>query len=913
MSHAGGLLLANSERTAARDRPDDGTRAGERDGAGGADRPQEGLLEDWRAAQESLQASEERFRIVAESTSDLIYEWDIDSGCIYWYGDVDGRLGYDKGEFPRTIEAWEAAIHPQDHDRVMEALRMHLEDGVPYDVEYRVRRKNGGIRHWIDRGKALRDEKGSPRRMIGTCTDITERKLAEEGLRRSEESFRLLYEEAPLGYQSLNSHGTITDVNRAWLGLFGYSREEALVRSFRELLAPGELDHFMDRFRRSMACGEMHGAEFAVLKKDGGRLLISFDGKVSYDVQKGEKKMHCILNDITGRRAAEDAQRESEKRYRTLADNSPDIIARFDSRLRHIYMSPSIEKMSGKPAADFIGKTHNELGLPDGMTELWRAKITEVFRTARPGTIEFEMPTPTSSRSFHGIIVPEPSESGAVKSVLSVVRDITDIKRAGEALRKSEERYRRIVETTREGVWVIDSAARTTFVNGQMADMLGYSVDEMAGRPLQSLMDKDGRNQVAKYLDRRARGISEQHEFTFIRKDGSRLFALLETSPMTDSSGEYAGALAMVSDITGRRLAEAELLRLSTVVRLAKEGVVIMDPRGEVFFANDAALGLLGLGASELKGTHFTAMLHPEDREKGKLVLSRTLKMGGISNVELTLQRKAGEPVPVEMSTSVMTAAPDSQASVVAIWRDITEHRRVEREIRSRLMAYNLEEGNLYLVTESTPLLAFEGFRDLLRAGYRGVVLSRTPPSRSDSAPARPFDFIWLSEKDAGRGLRPRLGVIERWLEALPRNRAVLFDRLDYLITKNGPGKTLHFVQMLGELAYLMGHIIILSLDPATVDAKTLRAMEKEAHAIEPRTRPPLPNDRLEVLKYVYHQGLAGAKPTLTEVGRGLGLSKPTARKRVRDLVRWGHLAISTRGRAKVLELTEKGRAAFLN
>ena len=912
MLRSGGFFLANSERTDTRDRPDDGARAGERDGAERADRPQEGLLEDWRAAQESLQASEERFRIAAESTSDLIYEWDIDSSNLYWHGDVDARLGYDKGEFPRTIGAWEAALHPQDHDRVMEALRGHLADGSPYEVEYRVRRKNGGIRHWIGRGKAIRDENGRPRWMVGTCTDVTERKMAEEGLRRSEESFRLLYEEAPLGYQSLDTHGTITDVNMAWLGLFGYSKEEALGRSFRELLAPGELDHFMERFRRSMASGQMHGAEFAVLKKDGGRLLISFDGKVSYDVQRGAKKMHCILNDITGRRMAEDALRESEKRYRTLADNSPDIIARFDFRLRHIYVSPSVERTSGMPAADFIGKTHAELGLQDGLAELWRAKITEAFRTTRPGTIEFEIPTPAGGRSFHGILVPEPSESGSVKSVLSVVRDITDIKRAGEALRKSEERYRRIVETTREGVWVIDSGARTTFVNGQMADMLGYSVDEMAGRPLQSFMEKDGRIQVAKYLDRRERGISEQHEFTFVRKDGSRLFALIETNPMTDPSGGYAGALAMVSDITGRKQAEAELLRLSIVVRLAKEGVVIMDPRGDVFFANDAALGLLGLGPSELKGTHFSALLHSEDREKGKLVLSRSLKTGGISNVELTLQRKAGEPVPVEMSTSVMAATSDSPASMVAIWRDITERRRVDREIRSRLMAYDLEEGRLYLVTESTPLLAFEGFRDLLRAGYRGAVLSRTPPPKFDSAVAHPFDYIWLSEKDTERGLRPRLGVIERWLEALPRNRAVLIDRLDYIITRNGPGRTLHFVQRLGELAYLMGHIIILSLDPATVDIKTLRAMEKEARAIEPRARPTLPSDRLEVLQYIYHQSLAGAKPTLTEVGRGLGLSKPTARKRVRDLVRWGHLAMSTRGRAKVLELTEKGRGAFL-
>jgi PAS domain S-box-containing protein len=97
-----------------------------------------------------------------------------------WYGDVDYILGYEKGEFPRTIDAWEKIIHPKDHDRVMKALDEHLKNTTPYQEEYRVIGKNHRIRYWLDSGTAIFDSNGTAYRMIGACSDITEKKLAEE-------------------------------------------------------------------------------------------------------------------------------------------------------------------------------------------------------------------------------------------------------------------------------------------------------------------------------------------------------------------------------------------------------------------------------------------------------------------------------------------------------------------------------------------------------------------------------------------------------------------------------------------------------------------------------------------------------------------------------------------------------------
>jgi diguanylate cyclase (GGDEF)-like protein/PAS domain S-box-containing protein len=125
-----------------------------------------------------------------------------------------------------------------------------------------------------------------------------------------------------------------------------------------------------------------------------------------------------------------------------------------------------------------------------------------------------------------------------------------------QRLHQRGELYRQIVETTSEGAWVIDAEAHTVFVNEQMACMLGYDIESMLGRHLFAYMDDEGRALATRQLERRKQGLREQHEFKFQRKDGKAVWALLATSPLLDDEGRYAGALAMVADITARKDAE---------------------------------------------------------------------------------------------------------------------------------------------------------------------------------------------------------------------------------------------------------------------------------------------------------------------------------------------------------------------
>jgi diguanylate cyclase (GGDEF)-like protein/PAS domain S-box-containing protein len=127
------------------------------------------------------------------------------------------------------------------------------------------------------------------------------------------------------------------------------------------------------------------------------------------------------------------------------------------------------------------------------------------------------------------------------------------------ALERSEERFRHIVHNAGEGIWEIDAGARTSFVNPKMAQMLGYAIEEMLGQPLVAFMDEEGRAILERNIARRQQGVAERHEFKFLRKDGSGLWATLATNPIFDAAGAYRGALALVSDITASR-ATAELI-----------------------------------------------------------------------------------------------------------------------------------------------------------------------------------------------------------------------------------------------------------------------------------------------------------------------------------------------------------------
>ncbi len=309
--------------------------------------------------EDKLKESEERFRISATSTSDLIWDWRILQGKLEWVGTIDEMLGYAPGEFPRTIKAWENAIHPDDRDRVISTIEKHLNTKTPYIEEYRVITKDGALRYWTDRGRAMRDEKGNAYRMVGACTDITERKQMEEELRASERKFRSLIEKMPIGI--FIYEGTkIRYVNPMCERITGYTKDELYLFDIWDIAHPEFKDsvkEYVYRRQRKEPVPELYIIK--IITKNGEELWLE-RGAVAIELQ-GNPFVFVTVIDITERKLAEEALKTSEQKYRGLMENASDAILLADTQGNILEANRKAEELWGYTKEELLQLHYTQL------------------------------------------------------------------------------------------------------------------------------------------------------------------------------------------------------------------------------------------------------------------------------------------------------------------------------------------------------------------------------------------------------------------------------------------------------------------------------------------------------------------------------------------------------------------------
>ncbi|GAB4313341.1 MAG: hypothetical protein Kow0019_12740 [Methanobacteriaceae archaeon] len=627
----------------------------------------------------------------------------------------------------------------------------------------------------------------------------------EKNLKKNEEKFRLLYENAPLPYQSLNEDGILIDVNETWLEKMGFNRGDIIGRHFTDFLSPKSQKVFKKYFNKQYNY-ECANLELELVKKDGNIITCLFEGKDFYDLEGKIKQINCIFQDISFRKIAEKKLMESEEKFRRLFENSTVSIIIHDKDTGEIvdanhkaiesYGFSHLDELKNNDfwleppysKEDALKWIHKTVKGPQSFKWLNRKTDGEYFwehvhlNTIKIRGREMVMAisqdiTPTekayyklkdNQKKLKGVLnastdsiilidtsgkIVEVNDAGAgrfnlkpakmigsnIKDFLSneiyknrwkqiqkaidtqrdvyfedkrddiyfahniypiitkdkvsllaiYSKDISSNKHSEEKLRKSEEKYRRLVNNLQEGIWSIDHEGFTNYVNKPMADMLGYKIDEMTGKHLFEFMGSEGRKKATEYLERRKRGVKEQHDFEFIRKDGKRIYTNLLTTPILDEQGNYVGGLASVIDISKRIKSEKIIKQqyefLQYLIDTIPSPIFYKDLNHIYLGCNQAFEEFIGKSKDEIIGKNVFELSPPELAKKYYYKDRELFQNPGHQEYEALVKSADGTEHVVLFNKATYNDLQGNLAGIIGVMVDITDRKRFEDRLKSTL------------------------------------------------------------------------------------------------------------------------------------------------------------------------------------------------------------------------------------
>jgi PAS domain S-box-containing protein len=643
--------------------------------------------------EEALAESEKKYRSLVENIPDVTWTTDQEGRTLFISSNVLNVYGYSAEEIYAGADTWLGNVHPDDRPRIEKAFGELFTRKAPYDVEYRIRRKDG---NWIwlhDRSVSTYEEDGQWY-ADGVFSEITERKRMEEDLRRyaehleelvaartgelqeSEARYRSLYHTIADGVFVMGADGQIQDVNDSACAQLGYTREELVGVPVSAISVQPDfnLGEILDRLR---AAGSL-AYETAHRRKDGG--IVPVELSVTLIEYRGRPAILGVARDITARKRAEESLRKSEEKFAKAFRCSPVAIA--VTRLsdgRVIEVNEAMLKLLHFRRNEVIGHTTLELGIWVDVND--RAEYT--WKLSRDGSTrgsEYRL------RTKDGEIVTihlsaELLEFSGEPCALATLVDITERKRTEEALLESEDRYRILLEHGFDGIFAHEDF-RIVQLNDRLAEMTGYTRAELMGSQAVDLFTPESQERIRHYAGSGATGY---FEIDLRRRDG-RLVDIEAYGTSCRFQGRPARIVGL-RDITERKQAQAALQESEERFRTAfEEGAVAMALTAldsTLLKVNSSFCRMLGFSESELVGRSFTEITHPDDRA-ANLVGIRRLASGEIScfRMEKRYIRKDGAVIWADMNTASVHDAHGRPLYCVTHVQDITDRKHAEEALR---------------------------------------------------------------------------------------------------------------------------------------------------------------------------------------------------------------------------------------
>jgi PAS domain S-box-containing protein len=470
-------------------------------------------------AEEALHLSQERYTLAVNAGKVGVWDWEIESGHIYLDPILKALLGFEESEIPNEIGAWASHVHPDDLQRVMAAARHHLDGQTPhYAIEHRMVHKQGGVRWFLARGTALRDPQGKPYRMVGTDSDITERKEVEVVLQRVKDELELKVEERTIELKRLNER-LLTDLAMRRRAEAGLAAEARFLRAQIEVakvalssLRPEELARpLIETIGRAQ--GYAYGGLWRV-QEDSHRvtLMTSFgEGTVpfvgtSLDLREPSSFTALII-------------RTGQPTFRNRIRESP-------YGRNAITRTLNAQALLGLPLIDRTGRvvgamTFADMEDPERFTE----------RDLTQGTV----------------LANQVAQALENSELFSQVNQL-------------QEQYRVVTEAINDAVFTLDAEGRFAFGNAAGERLTGYRREELLGRSFTDLVAPEDLPELLGRFRRAIAGeaISPHVRAEMIRKDGSRVPIELSMANLV-LDGRIIGRVGVARNITDRRHAEEQI------------------------------------------------------------------------------------------------------------------------------------------------------------------------------------------------------------------------------------------------------------------------------------------------------------------------------------------------------------------
>ncbi|MFB0935531.1 MAG: PAS domain S-box protein [Propionivibrio sp.] len=564
-----------------------------------------------------------------------------------------------------------------------------------------------------------------------------------EALRESEERFRALHDAAFSGIL-IHDHGTVLDCNQGLLDLTGYTREDFIgADGFEKLIAPG----WRAVARRNSQSGQELVYEVEGLRKDGRTYPLCVHSR---NFTYKDRAVRVVeFSDITELKEAEAKLVESESRLQMLLQAIPSPVFYKDAEGFYTGGNKAFEQYVGLSREQFIGKTVYDVADRD-LAEKYARADQELLNN--PGVQTYEASVVDADGSCHDVIFYKATftnSDGKVAGLIGVILDITERKRAEEALRDSHDVLRSILETTKDGFLRLDTRGHLIDVNPAYCQLSGYTREELLGLHISSLEAAESAAEVSERIQRLKDTTSEQFETMHRRKDGSVWYVEVST---TYRSNDAAGELfAFVRDISERKWAEEKVVeseaRLQTLIQTLPDLIWLKDAEGVYLACNHRFERFFGASEKDIVGKTDYDFVDREladfFRKRDQVAMAKGVPS---ANEEWITFADDGHRELLETTKTPMFDAHGHLIGVLGIGHDITERRRADEALRKLSLAVEQSPVSI-VITDLEGRIEYVNPAFSLTSGYSAAeALGQNPRVlKSGNTPQETYTKLWAT------------------------------------------------------------------------------------------------------------------------------------------------------------------------